>query len=227
LSRVEEICRRLSASIENPASELIHASEYEFLVAVVLSAQTTDVQVNKVTEKLFRRRRSMDDVLNLGLEGLQREIRSIGLYRNKAKNILALTKMLKEKFNSIVPDSPEELESLPGVGRKTANVVLSNLFHKPAIAVDTHVLRLSKRLGLSDGKTPLKVEEDLNAAIPADYKKDISNLLVLHGRYTCKAQRPKCSVCVLRDLCDATSRRSEVPHSSGVKTGGSHAKSHG
>jgi endonuclease-3 len=206
LSRVAEICRRLSISIENPTTELEYASEYEFLVAVVLSAQTTDVQVNKVTEKLFLRCRTMDDVLNLGLEGLQQEIRSIGLYKNKAKNILALTKILKERFNSTVPNSPEELESLPGVGRKTANVVLNNLFHKPAIAVDTHVLRLSKRLGLSDGKTPLQVEEDLNDIIPVEYKKDVSNLLVLHGRYTCKAKRPKCSACVLRDLCEAAKK---------------------
>jgi endonuclease-3 len=172
------------------------------LIAVVLSAQTTDVQVNKVMSKLFKKYSNIDDILRLGLEGLTQEIRSIGLYRNKAKNIIALSEILKAKFDSKVPNSREDLESLPGVGRKTANVVMNSLFDKPTIAVDTHVLRLSKRLGFSQSGDPLKVEADLERIIPAAYKKSISNLLVLHGRYVCKAKKPDCQNCVLFDLCD-------------------------
>ncbi|MDR2157856.1 MAG: endonuclease III [Holosporaceae bacterium] len=206
MSRVEEICRRLEASINEPKSELNYASDYTFLVAVVLSAQTTDVQVNKVTSRLFEKCKTADDVLNMGLERLTDEIRSIGLYRNKAKNIIELSKILKLKFNSKVPDTREDLESLPGVGRKTANVVLNALFGKSTIAVDTHVLRLSKILEFSRANDPLKVEKDLEKLIPSAYKKNISNLLVLHGRYVCKAQKPKCRDCVLFDLCNGATK---------------------
>jgi endonuclease-3 len=201
LSHIEEICRRLSTALKNPITELVYISDYTFLLAVVLSAQTTDVQVNKVTERLFKKYRTVEDILSLGVEKLQQEIRSIGLYKAKARNIVALSKILCEKFDSKVPDSREDLESLPGVGRKTANVVLNNLFGKPTIAVDTHVLRLSQRLGLSKNKDPLKVEQDLEKIIPSQYKMNISNLLVLHGRYTCKAQKPLCSTCILSDIC--------------------------
>ncbi|MDR0555985.1 MAG: endonuclease III [Holosporaceae bacterium] len=203
--RVEEICRRLTISLGNPHSELTYTSDYMFVVAVVLSAQTTDVQVNRVTSNLFRERRTPDDILKLGLDGLTREIHSIGLYRNKAKHIIALSQMLKEKFNSLIPSSREDLESLPGVGRKSANVIMNILFHCPTIAVDTHVLRLSQRLGLSQKKDPLGVEKDLEKIIPRIYKQDVGNLLVLHGRYICKARKPECSRCVLRDLCQVNS----------------------
>jgi endonuclease-3 len=188
-------------ALKNPATELTYTSDYTFLLAVVLSAQTTDIQVNKVTGQLFKKYKTLEDILSLGVEKLQLEIRSIGLYKTKARNIIALSKMLREKFNSRVPNSRKDLESLPGVGRKTANVVLNSLFCKPTIAVDTHVLRLSQRLGFSKNKDPLKVEQDLEKIIPEKYKMHLSNLLVLHGRYTCKAQKPLCSTCVLGDLC--------------------------
>ncbi|MDR1983020.1 MAG: endonuclease III [Holosporaceae bacterium] len=202
MSRTEEICRRLYTSIKKPQTELNYGSDYMFLVAVVLSAQTTDVQVNKVTSELFKKYKTVDDILNLGLEQLTQKIRSIGLYKNKAKHIIELSKILKLKFNSRVPNSRETLEALPGVGRKTANVVMNTLFNMPTIAVDTHVFRIARRLGLSSGNTPLKVEMDLEKNIPTFYKKNISNLLVLHGRYICKAKKPDCSQCVLTDLCE-------------------------
>ena len=201
MSRVEEICKRLKSSIDEPTTELTYLSDYTFLVAVVLSAQTTDVQVNKATSKLFKEYRTIDDILNLGLERLTQNIRSIGLYKNKAKYIIALSRMLKEKFGSKVPNSREGLESLPGIGRKSANVILNILFNKPTIAVDTHVLRLSKRLELSQNDDPFKVEMDLEKIIPNAYKRNISNLLILHGRYVCKAKSPNCSDCILKDLC--------------------------
>lgn len=197
----KEICKRLSEHIPNPKSELIHGSDYAFLVAVVMSAQTTDVQVNKVTQTLFKECPTIDDILRLGQEKLQEKIKSIGFYKNKAKHIIELSKILKEKYYGKVPNDREALESLPGVGRKTANVILNTLFEQDTIAVDTHVLRLSKRLGFSQSNDPLKVEEDLERIIPDKYKNNISNLLVLFGRYTCKAQRPQCEKCILRDIC--------------------------
>lgn len=197
----EEICKRLSKHIPNPKSELIHESEYTFLVAVVMSAQTTDVQVNRVTKPLFKECPTINDILRLGQEKLQEKIKSIGFYKNKAKHIIELSKILKEKYGGNIPNNRKALESLPGVGRKTANVILNTLFDQDTIAVDTHVLRLSKRLGFSKSNVPLKVEEDLEKIIPNKYKSDISNLLILHGRYTCKAQRPQCDKCLLQDIC--------------------------
>jgi endonuclease-3 len=175
-------------------------------VAVVLSAQTTDVQVNKVTSELFKKYKTVDDILDLGVEKLTQKIRSIGLYKNKAKHIIALSEILKSKFNSRVPSTREDLESLPGVGRKTANVVMNTLFNMPTIAVDTHVLRITNRLGLSSGNDPLKVEMDLEKCIPVSHRKDISNLLVLHGRYVCRAKKPDCARCVLADLCKSAAK---------------------
>ncbi|MDR2681737.1 MAG: endonuclease III [Holosporaceae bacterium] len=201
-NRVEEICKRLTKSFPDTRTELEYASDYMFLVSVVLSAQSTDVQVNKVTTRLFKKCRTVDDMLTLGLDNLLQEIKSIGLYTRKAENIMALTRILKEKYAGAVPRCREDLEKLPGVGRKTANVVMNILFDEPAIAVDTHVLRLSERLGLSSGKNPLKVESELEKIIPDVYKKSISNMLVLHGRYICKAKKPDCSNCNLRDLCE-------------------------
>ncbi len=202
-ARISEICRRLLDSCPNPKTELSYISHYTFLIAVVLSAQSTDVQVNKVTTELFKKYRTIDDILKLGLEGLRENIKSIGLYKNKAKNIIALSEILKEKYNGVVPSNREDLEKLPGVGRKTANVVLNSLFGEGVIAVDTHVFRVSRRLGLSDGSNPHKVEEDLEKIVPGEYKGCIGNLLVLHGRYICKAKKPDCEKCVLNDLCNS------------------------
>ena len=200
-SRTEEICWRLKAFICEPKTELKYSSDYMFLVAVILSAQTADTQVNKVTALLFSKYKTVDDILNVGLEQLTHEIRSIGLYKNKAKFIMETSAKIRSKFHSMVPNSREDLESLPGVGRKTANVVMNTLFGRPTIAVDTHVLRVSRRLELSRSNNPVKVENDLEQIIPIVYKKDVSNLLVLHGRYTCRAKKPVCNSCVLADLC--------------------------
>lgn len=200
-NNIEEICRTLSETIEFPKSELKSFSDYSFLMAVVMSAQTTDIQVNKVTDKLFKKYKTIDDFLNLGEENLAREISSIGLYRNKAKNIIGLLKILKEKYNGHVPNSRETLESLPGVGRKSANVVLNELFDQPTIAVDTHVLRLTNIMGISTSNSPLQAEKDLEKVIPEKYKKNISNYLVLHGRYVCKARKPDCDHCQISKVC--------------------------
>ncbi|MDR3155852.1 MAG: endonuclease III [Holosporaceae bacterium] len=200
--RVETVCRRLMRQFPNAKTELEYMSEYAFLVAVVLSAQTTDVQVNRVTSELFRKCKTPDDIMALGLEKLQNEIKSIGLYRNKAKFIMRLTQALQEEYGGKIPQNRSQLESLPGVGRKTANVVLNTLFGQDVIAVDTHVLRVSKRLDLSRSTNPLVVEMDLERIIPKKYKRLIGNMLVLHGRYVCKAKRPDCANCVLRELCN-------------------------
>jgi len=198
---IEEICRIFSETIVSPKSELKSFSDYSFLMAVVMSAQTTDVQVNKVTDRLFKKYKTIDDFLNLGEENLAKEISSIGLYRNKSKNIIGLLKILKEKYNGRVPNSREALESLPGVGRKSANVVLNELFDQPTIAVDTHVLRLTNIMGISTSNNPIQVEKDLEKVIPDKYKKNISNYLVLHGRYVCKARKPDCEHCQISKVC--------------------------
>lgn len=200
-NNIGEICKILSETIKFPKSELKSFSDYSFLMAVVMSAQTTDVQVNKVTDKLFKKYKTIDDFLNLGEKNLAKEISSIGLYRNKAKNIIGLLKILKEKYNGRVPNSREALESLPGVGRKSANVVLNELFDQPTIAVDTHVLRLTNIMGISTSNNPLQVEKDLEEVIPEKYKKNISNYLVLHGRYVCKARKPDCDRCQISEIC--------------------------
>ncbi|GHT97781.1 endonuclease III [Alphaproteobacteria bacterium] len=202
MDRIEEICKRLSESFPNPKTELKYISDYTFLVSVVLSAQTTDIQVNKVTAKLFEKYKTIDDILALGLDNLREEIKSIGLYKGKAANIIALSAILKEKYAGAVPYNREALEELPGVGRKTANVVMNTLCNASTIAVDTHVLRVSGRLELSNGTNPIKVEMDLDKIIPDIYKANISNLLVLHGRYVCKAKKPSCSSCNLKDVCN-------------------------
>ena len=199
--RISEICKILSKEIPNPESELNYKSPYTFLLAVIMSAQTTDVQVNKVTETLFEHYDTIDKILALGENGLAEKISSIGLYRNKARNIIALSKMLQDQYNGEVPLTREDLEKLPGVGRKSANVVLNTLCGLPTIAVDTHVLRLSKRLGFSQHNDPKKVEQDLEKIIPDNYKHSISNLLVLHGRYVCKARTPNCDQCAIKNLC--------------------------
>lgn len=200
-THTEDICKIFAQTIKFPRSELKNFADYYFLIAVVMSAQSTDVQVNKVITKLYEKYKTIDDLINLGEENLAKEISSIGLYRNKAKNVIALLKILKEEFNGRVPNSRTDLESLPGVGRKSANVVLNELFHQPAIAVDTHVFRLSHRIGFSQGNTPEQVEQDLEKIIPEKYKPNISNYLVLHGRYVCKARNPDCTSCKISQFC--------------------------
>ena len=185
----------------NPQCELNFSNAYTLLVAVVLSAQSTDKGVNKATEELFKVVDTPQKMLDLGEDGLKKHIKTIGLYNNKAKSIMSLSKDLVEKFNGEVPHNRESLESLAGVGRKTANVVLNVWFDEPTIAVDTHVFRVAHRLELSNGKTPLDVEKDLLKVLPKEYAKNANHWLVLFGRYTCKAQKPDCGNCPLVHLC--------------------------
>jgi endonuclease-3 len=197
-----ELFRRLAIAIPEPQTELHHNSVFELLVAVVLSAQATDKGVNIATAKLFPVANTPSAILALGVEGLEHYIKTIGLFRSKAKNVIATCKILVERFNSEVPNTREALESLPGVGRKTANVILNTAFGQPTIAVDTHIFRLGNRLGLAPGKTPLEVELKLMKAVPKEFIHDAHHLLILHGRYVCTARQPKCGECVIRDLCE-------------------------
>ncbi len=197
----EELFRRLALAIPEPTTELNHSSVFELLIAVILSAQATDKGVNIATAKLYPVANTPEAIYALGIEGLETYIKTIGLYRSKAKNVIATCKMLIDEHNSQVPDTREALERLPGVGRKTANVILNTAFGQPTIAVDTHLFRLGNRLGLAKGKTPLEVENKLMKAVPKAYLKDAHHLLILHGRYTCTARQPKCGECVIHDLC--------------------------
>jgi endonuclease-3 len=193
--------RRLAARDPAPQTELSFHSPYTLLVAVILSAQATDVGVNKATRELFKIAHDPHTMLALGEVGLQRYIKSIGLYRNKAKAIIAMSRMLLERHDGQVPGDRAALESLPGVGRKTASVVLNAAFGQPTIAVDTHVFRVANRTGLAPGKTPLEVEQKLEASVPRKYARYAHHWLILHGRYVCKARRPDCPSCVVADLC--------------------------
>lgn len=197
-----EIFRRLSVAIPEPKTELVHHSNFELLVAVILSAQATDKGVNLATAKLFPVANTPSAILALGVEGLERYIKTIGLYRSKAKNVIAMCEMLLTRHGGQVPDTREALEKLPGVGRKTANVILNTAFGQPTIAVDTHLFRLGNRTGLAPGKTPLEVEKKLMKHVPAEYMRDAHHLLILHGRYVCLARKPKCGICVINDLCE-------------------------
>jgi len=197
-----ELFRRLAIAIPEPTTELKHNSVFELLVAVILSAQATDKGVNLATAKLYPVANTPEAILALGLEGLERYIKTIGLYHSKAKNVLATCKILVDEHDSKVPDNRDALERLPGVGRKTANVILNTAFGHPTIAVDTHIFRLGNRLGLAPGKTPLDVEKKLMKAVPKQYLQDAHHLLILHGRYTCVARKPKCGACVINDLCE-------------------------
>jgi len=185
----------------NPKCELNFCNAYTLLVAVVLSAQATDKGVNRATEKLFKIVDTPEKMIDLGEEKLKSYIRTIGLFNNKAKNIIAMSRELVEKFNGKVPENREELESLPGVGRKTANVVLNVWYNKPTLAVDTHVMRLAHRLDFSKGKTPLAVEMDLLKVLPEKYVINTNHWLVLFGRYVCKAQKPLCDKCPIASFC--------------------------
>ncbi|MFM6978685.1 MAG: endonuclease III [Methylophilaceae bacterium] len=196
-----QMFQRLALAIPNPTTELVHHSVFELLIAVILSAQATDKSVNIATAKLFAVANTPQAILDLCLAGLESYIRTIGLYRSKAKNVLATCQILIEQHQGQVPDNRQALEALPGVGRKTANVILNTAFGHPTIAVDTHLFRLGNRIGIARGKTPLEVEKKLLKNVPSDYLRDAHHLLILHGRYTCTARKPKCTECVIQDLC--------------------------
>jgi len=196
-----EIFRRLRSSDPDPTTELEHSTPFELLVAVVLSAQATDKSVNIATRELFKHARTPAAILALGESGLERYIKSIGLYRTKAKNVIALSKALIENHGSEVPRDREQLQALPGVGRKTANVVLNVAFGEPTIAVDTHIFRVGNRTGIAPGKTPREVEDALEASVPDEYKLHAHHWLILHGRYICVARKPRCPDCIVADLC--------------------------
>ena len=207
----EEIFRRLKVAIPEPKTELVHASTFELLIAVILSAQATDKGVNLATAKLFPVANTPQAILALGIEALESYIKTIGLYRSKAKNVMATCRILVDQYGGEVPATREALESLPGVGRKTANVILNTAFGQPTIAVDTHIFRLGNRIGLAPGKTPLEVELKLMKAVPPAYLHDAHHLLILHGRYVCVARVPKCGQCVINDLCEYKAKTVELP----------------
>jgi endonuclease-3 len=200
-ARIEEIFARFEAQEGDPRTELDYASPFTLVVAVALSAQATDVSVNKATAKLFEVADTPQKMLALGEEGLKPFIASIGLFNTKAKNVVALSRILVEQYGGEVPLEREKLQALPGVGRKTASVVLNELRVEPAIAVDTHVFRVSHRLGLASGRTPEQVEAELMAIVPEPYLTRAHYWLILHGRYVCLARRPKCEECLVADLC--------------------------
>lgn len=198
----EEIFRRLHDANPNPTTELAYASAFELLIAVILSAQATDKGVNKATAKLFPAANTPEAIYALGEEGLKDYIKTIGLFNSKAKNIIATCRMLVEKHHSQVPQERAALEALPGVGRKTANVILNTAFRQPTMAVDTHIFRVANRTGIAPGENVLEVEKGLLKHIPKDYLLDAHHWLILHGRYTCVARTPKCGQCIIADLCD-------------------------
>ena len=208
--QIVEMFQRLSSEVPEPKGELYYTNPFTLVVAVVLSAQATDAGVNKATGALFDEADRPAEMVALGEERVRELVKSIGLYRNKAKNIVLLSQKLMDEFDSEVPQTREELESLPGVGRKTANVVLNIAFTLPTIAVDTHLFRVGNRTGLGAGKTPLEVEKALEKAIPDEYKLHAHHWLILHGRYVCKARTPECPNCLIRDLCDYREKRVEV-----------------
>ncbi len=201
-SKRGEIFARLARANPKPTTELEYRTPYELLVAVILSAQATDRSVNLATAELFKVADTPQRMLALGLDGLVPHIRTIGLYRNKAKHILEASRLIVERHGGEVPPTREALEQLPGVGRKTANVVLNTAFGQDTIAVDTHIFRVANRTGLAPGETPREVEERLLKFVPAAYRKDAHHWLILHGRYVCKARRPDCPQCPIRDLCE-------------------------
>jgi endonuclease III len=196
------IFERLREANPNPTTELLYRTPYELLVAVVLSAQATDKSVNRATAVLFKEFDSPEKIVKLGVKGLEGFIKTIGLYRTKAKNVVALSKLLIEKHGGEVPAEREALEALPGVGRKTANVVLNTAFGQPTVAVDTHIFRVANRTGLAPGKDPREVEDKLVKLTPPEFLKNAHHWLILHGRYVCLARKPGCPQCLIRDLCE-------------------------
>src|SRR5210317_1881281 len=198
----QEFFRRLQSVMPAPKTELEYQNPFELLIAVILSAQATDVSVNKATDRLYPVAATPEAILALGVEGLKPYIRTIGLYNSKAENIIKTCRLLIDKHGSEVPRTREELEALPGVGRKTANVILNTAFGEPTIAVDTHIFRVSNRTGIARGKTPLEVEKRLVRLTPDEFKKDAHHWLILHGRYVCKARKPLCGECPIVEWCE-------------------------
>jgi endonuclease-3 len=205
-----EIFRRLQAANPNPTTELKYGTPYELLVAVVLSAQATDKSVNEATAGLFKQYSTPEKMVKLGVPGLEPLIKTIGLYRMNAKNVVALSRILLEEHGGEVPATREALERLPGVGRKTANVVLNTAFGQPVIAVDTHLFRVANRTGLAPGKDPLEVEQKLMKFTPPEFLKNAHHWLILHGRYTCIARKPGCPECLIRQLCEFRTKTNAV-----------------
>ena len=197
-----EIFTRLRRENPHPTTELKYGNAFQLLVAVVLSAQSTDVGVNKATAALFRKVKTPQAMLKLGEKGLREHIKTIGLYNNKAKNIIAASRILVDQHQGEVPQQREALEALPGVGRKTANVVLNTAFGQPTIAVDTHIFRVCNRTGIAAGKNVSEVERKLVRLVPEQFRKDAHHWLILHGRYTCIARKPRCGSCIIEDLCE-------------------------
>jgi endonuclease-3 len=197
-----EIFERLKRDNPKPTTELEYSSPFELLAAVLLSAQATDVGVNKATRKLFPIANTPQGIIDLGIDGLKEKIKTIGLFNTKADNLMKTCHILVEKHNSVVPDNREDLEELPGVGRKTANVILNTAFGQPTMAVDTHIFRVSNRTGIAPGKNVLEVEKRLIRLVPDDYLIDAHHWLILHGRYVCVARKPRCGACIIEDLCE-------------------------
>lgn len=200
--QIQTFFERLREQRPNPKTELNYANSFELLVAVTLSAQATDVSVNKATDKLFPVANTPEAIYALGVDGLKEYIKTIGLYNSKAVNVIKACEMLIQKHNSVIPDNRADLEALPGVGRKTANVVLNTAFGQPTMAVDTHIFRVGNRTGLATGKNVLEVEHRLVKVIPKEFIIDSHHWLILHGRYTCIARKPKCHECVVADVCN-------------------------
>jgi endonuclease-3 len=213
-----EIFTRLRAENPAPTTELNYSTPFELLVAVVLSAQATDKGVNKATAKLFPVASTPQAILDLGLDGLKDYVKTIGLYNSKAENIIKTCRLLLEQHDGEVPAERAALEALPGVGRKTANVVLNTAFGQPTIAVDTHIFRVSNRTGIAPGKTVLEVEKKLEKVVPAEFKQDAHHWLILHGRYICVARKPKCQACIIEDLCEYRHKTTDDGEAKIVKT---------
>ena len=197
-----EMFKRLERQNPSPTTELNYASSFELLIAVILSAQATDISVNKATGKLFKQANSPEKIIKMGKAKLKENIKTIGLFNTKAENILKTCRILLDNHSGEVPQTREKLESLPGVGRKTANVVLNTAFGQPTIAVDTHIFRVSNRTGLAKGKDVRKVEDALMKFVPKEFKQNAHHWLILHGRYTCIARTPRCGSCIIEDLCE-------------------------
>lgn len=208
---IHTIFERFRKNNPKPTTELVYHNHFELLVSVILSAQATDISVNKATIHLFKVANTPEAIVKLGLTGLKKYVKTIGLYNTKAANIIKTSQMLISQFDSKVPNTREALESLPGVGRKTANVILNTLFHQTTIAVDTHIFRVANRIGLAKGKTPLAVEKQLEKTIPPAFLHDAHHWLILHGRYVCTARKPKCPECMIKDIC-------QFPHKTDTKT---------
>lgn len=201
LKDIRAVFKRFQKANPNPTTELIYSSNFELLISVILSAQATDISVNKATKDLYKVANTPEKILKLGLSKLKTYIKTIGLYNTKATNIINTCKIIVESYGGEVPKDRKSLEALPGVGRKTANVILNTAFGEPTIAVDTHIFRVSNRIGLASGKTPIAVEKELINNIPDNYKQDAHHWLILHGRYICTAKKPKCDSCQLTDVC--------------------------